>query len=163
MISRALKWLFCTASHNSVENAPPGQMSLCKRKHRRLRGEASRKETRRTACSVSLGSKLWHTNTSYFRLHRSDELRADCSCGGLEGVVPGDDDVNEDDKLLTEVNEFFVTLVSCSHVDDDSLDFKSFWNQPETERRQSVYISDLILTFKILKSQVSCELKSLDM
>lgn len=51
VVSRALKWLFCTAWHNSVEIAPPGQASLCIRKHLRLRGDASRKETRRTASS----------------------------------------------------------------------------------------------------------------
>lgn len=147
MISRAHKWLFCTAWHNSVEIAAPGQSSLSRRKHRRLRGDASRKETRRPASSLSLSTELWHTNTSYFRLNRSRELRADCA---LEGVVPGDDDdeeQNEDaddgeaDTRLTEVDaDFFVASASCSRCVPDTLDLKSFWNQPEKKKSVGRYL-----------------------
>lgn len=138
MISRAHKWLFCTAWHNSVEIAAPGQSSLSRRKHRRLRGDASRKETRRPASSLSLSTELWHTNTSYFRLHRSRELRADCA---LEGFVPGDDDDEEQnddaddgeaDAQLTEDADFFVAS-SWSRCAPETLDL-SFWNQPEKRK-----------------------------
>lgn len=146
MISRAHKWLFCTAWHSSVEIALPGQSSLCRRKHLRLRGGASRKETSRPASSLSLSTELWHTNTSYFRLHRSAELRADCDCSGLDGVVPGDDDdeeqnnADEGDTLLTGDTELFVTFASCPDCpDEDIFDLKSFWNQPETRKTNYKY------------------------
>lgn len=146
-MSRAHTWLSCTAWHNSVEIAPPGQSSLCRRKHLRLRGGASRKETRRPASSMSLSTELWHTSTSYFRLLRSSELRADCGCSGLDGVAPGgDDDKEQDDHadegdaetLLTEGTELFVTSCSCC-ADEDPLDFKSLRNQPETRRTNGTY------------------------
>lgn len=126
-----------------MEVAPPGQSSLCCRKHLRPRGEASRKETSRPASSLSRSTQLWHTNTSYFLLHRSRELRADCEC--VEGVVPGDDDdeeqnVDEDETLLIEDTELFVSFPSCSRVaDEDTFGFKIFWNQPETRKTNCIF------------------------
>lgn len=145
-MSRAHRWLFCTAWQSSVEVAPPGQSSLCCRKHLRPRGEASRKETSRSASSLSLSTQLWHTNTSYFLLHRSRELRADCE--RVEGVVPGDDD-DEDrevETLLTEETELFVSFPSCSRgADEDTLDFKTFWNQPETRKTNCIFLTWLLI------------------
>lgn len=124
VISRAHRWLFCTALQSSVEVAPPGQSSLCCRKHRRQRGEASRKETSRPASPQSLSTELWHTNTSYFRRHRCSELRGHWECSAKEGAVPGDD-VDDEEKqadegegevetLMTEGTGFFVSFPSCS-------------------------------------------------
>lgn len=98
---------------------------------------------------MSPGTELWHTNTSYFRLQRSLEFRADCGCTGFEGAVPGDDDDEEQnddadegegevDTLLSE--EFFVIFASCSCCAvKDPLDFKSFWNQPEMRKTNCTY------------------------
>lgn len=125
-MSKAHKWLFCRASHNSVGIAPPGVSSLCRRKHLRPWGEASRKETKRPASSLSLSTELWQTNTSYFRLHRDREFRTDCDCSSLDGDdVDGEPSADADevvDDTLRD-DEFFVT--SCSRC----VDLKSFWNQ----------------------------------
>ncbi|XP_056297182.1 serine-protein kinase ATM-like [Pseudoliparis swirei] len=82
VVSRALKWLFCTAWHNSVEIAPPGQASLCIRKHLRLRGDASRKETRRTASSeqtveVLEGLTTMMKKSMTMSMRGRDDLRQD--------------------------------------------------------------------------------------
>lgn len=139
VISRAHRWLSCTAWQSSVEVAPPGQSSLCCRKHRRQRGEASRKETSRPASSQSLSAELWHTNTSYLRRHRCSELRGRWEC--KEGAVPADDDEEKQadeeeggvETLIIEDTGFFIAFPSCSKcADKEALGFKIFWNQPET-------------------------------
>lgn len=90
---------------------------------------------------MSLSTELWHTSTSYFRLHLSSDIRADCGCCGFEGDVPSDDEDDEEHDdvdegevvtLPTEDTDFFA---SCSHrADTDALDFKSFWIQPEMRK-----------------------------
>lgn len=157
VMSRTLKWLFCTAWHNSEGMAPPGLASRCHKKHLRLLGEASKKETRRAASSMSLSTELWHTHTSYFRVHLTGDVRADCGSGGLLDAVgvfsrcndEEDDDINEDaaDTLLIEVVVFFViSHTSCCGGTlcwEDTLAFmKSLWNQPKARRRQTVFITD---------------------
>lgn len=116
VMSRAHTWLFCMASHNSVETAPPGQSSLCRRKHLRPQGAVSRKETSWPASSVSLSSGLWHTSTSYLLLHRCWELRADGDLGGSNLAFPCEEAAakGEVDVVLTESAGLFVPDPSSS-------------------------------------------------
>lgn len=77
----------------------------------------------------------------------------------MEGVVPGDDDdeeqnvndVSEVETLLIEDAELLVSFPSCSRgADEHTLDFKIFWNQPDTRK------TNLIIDFNIYDSLLVC-------
>lgn len=123
-MSRTHMWLSCTAWHSSVEIAPPGHSSLSCRKHLKLRGGASRKDTSRAASSESLSTELWHTNTSYFLAQLNAEPTTDW---GMVGVH-GDDKGQKDD----EPEDCFASFPTCwSCAEKDPLKFRIFWNHPK--------------------------------
>jgi len=126
-MSSALQWLSCMAWHNSEKIAAPGLESLCHRKHLKQRGAISKNVTRRFASSMSVSAELWHTKTSYFRLHRAAELRAAAGgSGGLEeepGVFNAEDDDDGEDVRNLSTEEVVCSSCGASLHGEDTLGF----------------------------------------
>ncbi|KAG7278499.1 hypothetical protein CRUP_004108 [Coryphaenoides rupestris] len=99
----------------SEKRAAPGLESLCHRKHLKQRGSTSKNVTRRFASSMSMSAELWHTKTSYFRLHRATELRAaaDGSSGLEEEPVLFNAEDDDDEKGSAGVTESFAGPVNA--------------------------------------------------
>jgi hypothetical protein len=77
--------------------AAPGIESLRCKKHLKQWGATSRKVTRRFPFWISISAELWHTTTSYFRLHCGAELRGPTGRYALEEEAVGMFNADEED------------------------------------------------------------------